>query len=59
MKKAISFVFAMVSTMFLFAGATRAAEKFDSIASGPTSTSTIAVGELPPTPCVVGVPDET
>jgi hypothetical protein len=54
MKKVISLSLAMVSTMFLAVGATRAAEKFD--VTGLQKTPSIAnpAPDGPALPCVVG-----
>lgn len=58
MKKLISLTFAMVSTMFLFVGATQAAEKFDGLAQGSSHTLVSAAPDLPPAPCdIIIVPD--
>ena len=56
MKKLVSLVFAVVSTMFLFAGATQAAEKFDTIGRSATPALTGSVMDGPALPC--GNPDE-
>lgn len=56
MKKLISLTFAMVSTMFLFVGATQAAEKFDGLAQSSTPMVSAAATDLPPLPCII--PDE-
>ena len=57
MKKLVSLVFAVVSTMFLFAGATQAAEKFDTLSAGKASNLTGSVMDGPSMPCI-GNPDE-
>ena len=52
MKKVTSLIFAVVSTMFLFVGATRAAEKFDPIKHSTATVITgMATDELLPPPC--------
>lgn len=53
MKKLSSLIFAIVSTLFLAVGATRAAEKFDSL--GQTNTPSIAGPKQdgPVPPCVI------
>jgi hypothetical protein len=53
MKKITSFLFAMVSTMFLFAGATRAAEKFDGLVRSEAPVITGAMAQLPAAPCAI------
>jgi hypothetical protein len=58
MKKTVSLLLAVVSTMFLFAGATQAAEKFDQLAESPTRARTGDSVELSSGPCIVQ-PDET
>jgi hypothetical protein len=57
MKKTVSLLLAVVSTMFLFAGATRAAEKFDQLAASSTQPSFGSSGELATGPCIT-LPDE-
>jgi len=47
MKKLVSLTFAMVSTMFLFVGATQAAEKFDSIGASATPATVMDGPSLP------------
>jgi hypothetical protein len=56
MKKLTSLILAVVSTMFLFVGATKAAEKFDSTARCALPAIADAVELLPLPPC--SVPDE-
>jgi hypothetical protein len=58
MKKLTSLVLAVVSTMFLFAGATQAAEKFDSLARSAVPAISGSQDSMPDLPCV-GNPDET
>ncbi len=53
MKKIISLTFAVVSTTFLFVGATHAAEKFDGLAR---TTGSDVLHEGPSSACVI-VPD--
>lgn len=57
MKKLISLTFAVVSTTFLFVGATQAAEKFDILAqsSAPSISGKLSEDQAPP--CIV-VPDK-
>jgi hypothetical protein len=50
MKKLISFIFAVVSTTFLFAGATQAAEKFD-VLGRSVKPSSGSVMDGPAMPC--------
>jgi hypothetical protein len=57
MKKLLSLLLAVASTMFLFAGATQAAEKFDTLGSDKAASLTGTVMDGPTAPCVV--PDET
>lgn len=57
MKKLVSLLFAIVSTMFLFAGATQAAEKFDTITDGKVSNLNGSVMDGPSMPCI-GNPEE-
>jgi hypothetical protein len=52
MKKSISLLFAVVSTTFLFVGATQAAEKFDALATETTPASSDVESNLPPPPCM-------
>ncbi len=52
MKKLIALLFAVASTLFLFAGVSKAAEKFDSISSKSTSLSG-SVMDGPGLPCVM------
>ncbi len=52
MKKLISLLLAVASTLFLFVGASQAAEKFDSISTKSTSLSGPA-SDGPALPCVV------
>lgn len=57
MKKFTSLVFAFISTALLFAGAARAADRFDTIASkNPTDLGRGPVMDGPAIPCIV--PDE-
>jgi hypothetical protein len=56
MKRILSLLLAVASSMFLFVGATNAAEKFDSIARSPNATLSTSLAEDPPgLPC--SVPD--
>jgi hypothetical protein len=57
MKKITSMLLAVVSTIFLFAGATQAAEKFDGLARTATPTVSGSALELANGPCVI-IPDE-
>lgn len=52
MKNILSLILAVASTMFLFVGATQAAEKFDSIGSKTTSLSG-TVMDGPGLPCII------
>jgi hypothetical protein len=53
MKKLTSLIFAMVSTMFLFVGATQAAEKLDALAPvGPQAISE-SVALASALPCIL------
>jgi len=56
MKKIVSLILAVASTLFLFVGATQAAEHFDAIGKSKSTTISDAVMEGPTLPC--GVPDE-
>lgn len=56
MKKLISFALAVASTMFLFAGATQAAEKFDTLGSDKAASLSGTVMDGPAAPCIV--PDD-
>ena len=56
MKKLTSLILAVVSTMFLFAGATKAAEKFDSIAHAARPVLAESVDGLAALPCCI--PDD-
>lgn len=51
MKKIISLTFAVVSTTFLFVGATQAAEKFDGLARSAVPTIASMPSEGPSMPC--------
>jgi hypothetical protein len=53
MKKLTSLFFAVVSTMFLVAGVSRAAEKFESFLPGQVSSATTHDELMPTTPCQV------
>lgn len=57
MKKLTSLFFAVVSTTFLFVGAIKAAEKFDSIAKSTTPAHTGSFANMPGLPCGFGVED--
>ena len=57
MKKLISLLLAVASTLFLFVGATQAAEKFDTNAQSKTTAISGTVMDGPTLPCVV-TPDE-
>ena len=57
MKKLTSLVLAVVSTMFLFAGATQAAEKFDALGRSTVPSISGPTSDMPGVPCIV--PDET
>ena len=56
MKKLFSLLLAVASTMFLFAGATQAAEKFDTMGTDKAPSLTGSVMDGPTAPCIV--PDE-
>ena len=56
MKKITSLILAVVSTMFLFVGATKAAEKFDATARSALPAIAGAVEFLPLPPCII--PDD-
>ena len=56
MKKLLSLALAVASTMFLFVGATQAAESFDTIGNAKSTSLTGTVMDGPGLPCVV--PDE-
>lgn len=51
MKKLISLFFAVVSTTFLFVGATQAAEKFDVIGRSATPAIAGSLTDGPTMPC--------
>jgi len=53
MKKLTSLVFAVVSTMFLVAGVSRAAEKFESFLPGQVSPASTHEELMPEMPCSV------
>ncbi len=54
MKKIISLLLAMASTMFLFVGATQAAERFDSVGNNKSTSLSGTVMDGPALPCAVG-----
>jgi hypothetical protein len=56
MKKLLSLLLAVASTMFLFVGATQAAEKFDTIGNGKSASLSSTLMEGPGLPCVT--PDD-
>ena len=59
MKKLTSLFFAVVSTTFLFAGAIKAAEKFDLIAASSKPALAGSFEGMPGLPCCVEVEDPT
>ena len=54
MKKMLSLLLAVASTLFLFVGATQAAEKFDTNVQSKTTSLTGTVMDGPGLPCMVG-----
>ena len=53
MKKLTSFIFAFASTVLLLAGAARAAEQLDTIASHPSALSSGTIMDEPTLPCLM------
>ena len=51
MKKLLSLILAVASTMFLFVGATQAAEKFDTLGKGNAASLSGTVMDGPTIPC--------
>jgi len=51
MKKLLSLLLAVASTMFLFVGATQAAEKFDTLSNAKESALSGTVMDGPTFPC--------
>ncbi|MBC7368828.1 MAG: hypothetical protein H7343_18790 [Undibacterium sp.] len=53
MKKLVSLILAVVSTMLLVTGATHAAEKFDPLAEAAKPSATNFSAQAPSAPCIV------
>ncbi len=50
MKRISSLIFALISTMFLFVGATQAAQKFDPVARAIAKMEPLRADDPPPPP---------